>query len=109
MTAKGNTADYVGKVFFRLTEAMGGCRFVKIVDIQPSAVVEFLASLRREGKSVKTANDYLAAIKGFTRWLWRDKRSAVDPLAGLSKLANAETDLRHAAPRLLRRRIAPIA
>ena len=49
-----------------------------------------------QGKSVKTANDYLAAVKGFTRWLWRDKRSVLDPLAGLSKLANGETDIRHA-------------
>jgi integrase len=48
------------------------------------------------GKSTKTANDYLAAVKGFTRWLWRDKRTGVNALAGLSQLANGETDLRHA-------------
>ncbi len=34
-------------------------------------------------------------MKGFTRWLWRDKRSALDALAGLSKFANAG-DVRHA-------------
>ena len=72
------------------------CRFVKIADVQPSAVQECLAGLRRDGKSIKTANDYLDAVKGFTRWLWRDRRTAVDPLAGLSKLANRETDIRHA-------------
>jgi len=48
------------------------------------------------GKSVKTASEYLAAAKGFTRWLWKDKRSAIDALVGLSKLANSETDIRHA-------------
>ena len=35
-------------------------------------------------------------MKGFTRWLWREKRSVFDALAGLSKLANGETDVRHA-------------
>jgi integrase/recombinase XerD len=96
LAAKGNTSEYVAKMLFRLTAALDVCRFHKIADIQSSAVVEFLGALRREGKSVKTANDYLATVKGFTRWLWRDKRCVLDGLAGLSKLANGETDLRHA-------------
>ena len=96
LAAKGNTVDYVGKMLYRLTAVLDACRFLKIGDLQSSVVVEYLGRLRRDGKSVKTANDYLAAIKGFSRWLWRDKRSDLDGLAGLSKLANAETDLRHA-------------
>ena len=96
LAAKGNTEEYVAKILYRLTAVLDGCRFVKITDIQSSAVVEFLGALRGQGKSVKTANDYLAAIKGFARWLWRDKRSVLDALAGLSKLANGETDVRHA-------------
>jgi integrase len=97
LTAKGNTADYVGLVIFRLTAVLDGCRFVRMADVQASAVVEFLARLRHEGgKGVKTSNEYLATAKGFTRWLWRDKRAGVDALAGLSKLTNGETDVRHA-------------
>src|SRR5262249_37130417 len=96
LAAKGNTGDYVAKLLYRLGAVLDGCRFVKIADIQSSAVVEFLGALRRQGKGVKTANDYLAAVKGFTRWLWKDKRCVLDPLAGLSKLANGETDVRHA-------------
>jgi integrase/recombinase XerC len=101
LRAKGNTDEYVAKLHFRLTAVLDGCRFVRLADIQASAVVEFIGGLRRidqsgKSKNVKTANDYLAAVKGFTRWLWRDKRIAVDPLAGLSKLSNGDTDLRHA-------------
>ncbi len=96
LAAKGNTEEYVAKMLFRLTAVLDGCRFVKIADVQVSTVVEFLGTLRNEGKSVKTANDYLAAAKGFTRWLWRDKRAVLDALAGLSKLANGEADVRHA-------------
>ena len=96
LEAKGNVPRYVATVEFRLTSTLDGCRFVGIADIQASAVVEYLAGLRHAGTSIKTANDYLAAIKGFTRWLWRDKRSVVDPLAGMSRFPNGETDVRHA-------------
>jgi integrase len=95
LAAKQNTADYVALTFSRLTAILDGCRFTKIGDVQASAVVGYLGTLRNDGKSVKTANDYLAAVKGFTRWLWRDKRSILDALAGLSKLANSG-DVRHA-------------
>src|ERR1022692_2545558 len=71
LAAKGNTEEYVAKILYRLFAVLDGCRFVKIADVQSSAVVEFLGALRGQGKSVKTANDYLAAIKGFARWLWR--------------------------------------
>jgi len=95
LAAKGNTEEYVAKTHSRLQVVLDGCRFTNLADVQSSAVVEFLGTLRGQGKSVKTANDYLAAVKGFTRWLWRDKRCLLDALAGLSQLANGETDVRH--------------
>ncbi len=94
LAAKGNTSDYVARTFSRLTAILDGCRFIKIGDIQSSAAVEFLGSLR-QSKNTKTVNDYLAAVKGFTRWLWRDKRSVLDALAGLSRFAYTG-DVRHA-------------
>jgi hypothetical protein len=69
LAAKGNTPEYVAKLLFRLTAVLDGCRCSKIGDLQSSVVVEFLGALRSHGKSVKTANDYLAAAKGFTRCL----------------------------------------
>src|SRR5450631_2438728 len=54
LSAKGNTEDYVAKMLFRLTAVLDGCRFVKIGDVQSSALVEYLGTLRKEGKSVKT-------------------------------------------------------
>ena len=80
LTAKGNTAaHHVSKTLTRLMACVDVCRFVKIIDVQQSAVVEFLGKLRGQGKSIATANYYLTAKKGFTRWLWKDKRTAVDP------------------------------
>jgi integrase len=96
LAAKGDTVPYVKMTASRLTTLLDKCRFVRIADIQASAVVEFLGTICHQGKSVKTANDYLIAVKGLTRWLWRDKRTGVYMLAGVSKLAHAEADLRHA-------------
>ena len=102
LAAKRNTPDYVSLTLARLYAVLDGCRFVNLSEIQPSAVWSSSTDCAATGKSLKTANDYLAAAKGFTRWLWRDHRACVDPLAGLSKLANRETDVRHA-----RRDLAP--
>jgi integrase len=97
LTAKGNTASYVQLVLFRLTAVLDGCHFIRIADVQTSTVLSFISELRDGDKSLKTVNEYLAAVKSFTRWLWRDRRVAVDPLAGLPRLAGkGEADIRHA-------------
>src|SRR5207244_1865213 len=46
------------------------------------------------GIGIATSNGYLAAMKTFCRWLVKDRRTGVDPLAHLSRL-NAKTDVRH--------------
>jgi len=107
LTAKGNTPKHFSVTQTRVQACLDGCKFVRISDVQTSAVLSFLADLRhpkegdapnetKKGKSIATANYYLTAIKGFTRWLWKDRRVVSDPLAGVAKLANAETDVRHA-------------
>ena len=105
---KGNVGRYVATVEYRLTSIIDTCKFVRIADVQESAIVDLLAQLLRDDTSIKTANDWLATIKGFTRWLWRDKRTAVDPLAGLSRLAAPETDVRHARRDLSPDELAPL-
>jgi integrase len=97
LEAKGNTGAYIALVRFRLRSLLDSCRFIRIADIQQSAVLGFVADLRAKGKSLKTTNEYLAVIKGFARWLWRDKRTSVDLMAGLARLANkGEAEVRHA-------------
>jgi integrase len=106
LTAKGNTPAHVTLTETRVKAVLTGCQFVKIGDVQPSFVISFLGHLRTpskapdggvsRGRSITTANYYLTAVRGFTRWLWRDRRAPVDPLAGMAKLAHAESDVRHA-------------
>lgn len=65
-----------------------------IADISASSTLDYLGQLRRDGLSIQTYNNHLTAIKHFTRWLMRDRRTPIDPLMHLSRL-NAKTDRRH--------------
>jgi integrase len=59
----------------------------------PRGAVEALQERYCRGTGVTSCNHYLTAIKGFTRWLVRDRRAPLDPLTCLSRL-NGETDVR---------------
>jgi integrase len=96
LRAKGDTPRHVRQIETYARACLDYCRFVRVGDVQPSAVLTFLAALRDDGKGITTANFYLTAAKGFTRWLWKDRRISSDPLAGVSKLANAASDVRRA-------------
>jgi integrase len=47
LAARGNTTDHVKKTAGLARAVVAGCRFALVGDLQPSAVVEFLAGLRR--------------------------------------------------------------
>ena len=74
-----------------------------IRDINAAAVASWLADQREPtedkdgntipGLSVASSNHYLTAIKGFARWLVKDRRSPDSPLAHLSRLSG-EDDIR---------------
>jgi integrase len=57
-----------------------------------SAVTELLDG--RQGIGISTSNHYLMAMKAFTRWLFRNRRTGVDALASLSR-QNEDVDVRH--------------
>ena len=70
-------------------------RWKMIADITAGGALEFLGGLRRRhGLSAQTHNHYLKSARQFTRWLVRDGRTPMDPLAHLSRL-NVQTDRRH--------------
>jgi integrase len=60
----------------------------------PQAVVTQLQERLSLGTGLTTCNHYLTAGKAFTRWLARNRRIAIDPLAYLAR-QNVEVDLRH--------------
>ena len=90
---KGSTSDYVATTLQRATAVIEGCGFKRIQDISAGSVVDYLATLRRSGRSVASSNHYLRAVKMFARWLVRDRRNDDDRLTHLSRM-NVELDRR---------------
>lgn len=94
LEAKGDATKHVESTAAYIRAILDGCGFVRLSDLSASSVAEFLAALRRSGKSVRTSNAYLTAFKGFTRWLVRDRRMPDNPLSHLATL-NSKVDRRH--------------
>ena len=61
----------------------------------PRATVETLVANRAKGAGPTTANHYIRAVRGFTRWMVKAKRIGSDPLDTLP-LLNEAVDVRRA-------------
>jgi integrase len=94
LQSKGNTSLHVTMTVSRCRSVIAATKTKTIADLDSSRILKTLAEWRsRKAKpiSIATSNHYLVAIKSFSRWLWQERKSPDDPLAGLRRL-NAETD-----------------
>ncbi|MFH1267846.1 MAG: hypothetical protein ABIK89_19185, partial [Planctomycetota bacterium] len=91
LEARGNTAQHCEETYSQARKVIERCGAGSPADLTASAVQEALAALRGEGRSLDTCNHYLRSVKGFSRWLYRDKRTRHDALVSL-KAYNAATD-----------------
>jgi integrase len=89
----GRPDAYVRQLGFRVGRCLDACGFRLAGDLSASRVQSFLADLRNQGTGQKTVNDYLQAVKQFSRWLVADRRTGETPLAFL-KGGNAALDVR---------------
>ena len=94
LEGKGNTGQYVNQSIMSIERLVSECGFRRLADLQASKVANWLNSLTMAGRSARTFNSYLTAIKGFCNWLVKDQRLPANPLAHLSRL-NTKTDPRH--------------
>jgi integrase/recombinase XerD len=91
---KGVTPKQAAETMSKLKKMVAARKWKMIGDISASGALKFLGQLRRDGLSAQTYNNYLIAAKHFSRWLVRDHRNHVNPLAHLSRI-NVSTDRRH--------------
>ena len=96
----GATPEYAQKTFHRVTAILDGVGVTFLSELDAAAVRHFLADKRAKraddtkGLASKTTNHYLAAVKGFSAWLVKERRALTNPLAHLSGM-NAKADRRH--------------
>ncbi len=93
LESKASAETHVQQTESYIKKIPMGCNFKTIHDVSSSRVASWLSDLRTKGRSVRTSNAYLTAVKAFTRWLVRDRRAADDVLSHLSAL-NAHVDVR---------------
>jgi len=94
MLSRGVAREYAKKVGFRVAKVFGLAGVSCLRDITPSAVQEAVGRIRDEGRSPKTCNDTLAAVKQFCSWARRDGRLAENPIDHLRGF-NTAVDRRH--------------
>src|SRR5690349_21517505 len=75
LTAKNRDADYVRWNESRARLVIDKCKAKYAADLTPSAVQAAIGELRDGGASLATCNTYIRSIKGFTKWLARDRRT----------------------------------
>jgi integrase len=90
----GNS-DYVFKTKARITFVASEIGAAYIKDLQPSVALQAIKGLRDAGRGLETCNAYIRAVKGFSRWLWREGRAVNDSLVGLAYLNVAVEEPRH--------------
>ena len=103
LETKRNTDDHISRTIQRIESVIDGCGWRKIGDMKAADVASWLADQREPmkgdegntvpGLSVASSNHYLTAIKGFARWLVKDRRTAENQLVHVSRL-NGEDDIR---------------
>jgi len=94
LIAKGNTRKHADLFVRRARRVAELAKAERFGDLTASKVQAALAMLRDSGRSLGTCNHHRVAIRGFTRWAWKDGRLADDPLVGVSGF-NANLDRRH--------------
>lgn len=99
LEAKGTSPETIDAADSRIARILTHAKAERIADLTPSAIMGAIQHLRtpgamsENGLSAKTASHYVRAIKSFSRWLVRDKRTTTDPLSHLAGF-NADTDRR---------------
>ena len=75
-------------------------KFEKVADITSDGVHQYAGSLKDQGRSTRTVQAYLTAIKGFTKWLAAHHKLPRDSLASVKK-PNPKADRRRERRMLL--------
>ncbi len=93
LRAKRSSAGHCGSREYYLDRIADKCGFLKLRDLDRSALERWLASEADNGMSARTHNAYRAAAVGFANWCVLNRRLASNPFFGLCK-ANENADPR---------------
>lgn len=92
LESKGNCKDYVQDAISCCERIISACSFKRITDLNGDKVGTWLQSQRQvHDMSTRSSNRHSTAIKGFSNWLFRSRKTQDHRLVGLTSL-NVEVD-----------------
>jgi len=100
MKVAGRDPKYIDATIGYIRAIAKAAGFKTASDIAADPVTLFAEDLQAKGKSARTVQAHLTAIKGFTKWLTTHHKLPRDPLAKVTK-PNPKTDRRHERRMLL--------
>ena len=91
LEAKARDEKHITSTIRAIQRVCEHCHFRILSDIQNAnhKIEAFLVERRTEGKSHRTINADLIAIRSFCRWLVSRRRLAADPTVGLEQIGRA--------------------
>jgi integrase len=101
LAAKGGTSAHTKVTVSRARRMLELAGARRISDLSLSRALDAVGRLRDEGLSTETINHHIRAVKAFSRWLRKDKRSREHHLADLAT-SSPEGDRRY-----VRRQLTP--
>jgi site-specific recombinase XerD len=96
LESRGRSESHVSETIRMVRKLVNETGCVALRDLQraENSVEKFLAAQRKAGKSHRTINAHLTAIRSFCRWLVQKKRLSDDPTIHFEKL-DPDVDRRH--------------
>ncbi len=93
LLARGNTKQHGDETRTLVNRVVDLGKVDRISNLTPARIREAVKVVRDQGKSLRSCNKALRAIKSFSRWLVANHRLSADPLAHVAGF-NADTDKR---------------
>ena len=93
MTAASRAAKHITSTLRAIREIAKARGFETVAEITADGVNTYASDLKKEGRSARTVQAHLTAIKAFTKWLTVDGKLSADPLVSVKK-PNPQTDRR---------------
>ncbi len=100
LRAAGRTLHHVECTTRYIHKIAGAAEWQTALDISADAVHRFAGSLQEQGRSARTVQAHLAAVKSFSKWLAQNEKLLRDPLASVGK-PDPKADRRHVRRMLL--------
>ena len=100
MRAANRAAQHISTTVAYIRAICKDRKFEKVADIASDGVHQYAGQLKDQGRSTRTVQAYLTAIKGFTKWLAAHHKLPRDPLASV-KRPNPKADRRRERRMLL--------